>query len=165
SFDITRGRRRQVRPGLGAARACAHLTHPQVEAVESLVGNVNRLSVFPGAIRRFTQLRLLECDAFGEIGLRRGHLVCELALGRPALLLSKALRRTGLAEDGDPAAKDQGNQSWRHGPLLPSRVSIEPSPAHAPPISAVRLVASLICAGSAAIAFLETRTSSVQLAR
>src|SRR5882672_6023769 len=111
----------QVCPCLGAARAGAHVTHPQIEAVEPLVGNVDRPAAFPGAIRRFPQLRLLEGGTLGEIGLRRGHLLGELALRRADLFLYKALRRAGGAEHGDTAAEDQESQSSRHeSPLLPT---------------------------------------------
>src|SRR2546422_5131467 len=102
--SITRGPRRLVRPCLGAARAGAPLTHPQVEAVEPLVGNVDRLAAFPSPIRRFTQLRFLEGGALGELALRRTD-----------LLLYKALRRAGGAEHG--AAEDQGSQSSSHDVL------------------------------------------------
>src|SRR5882762_6021619 len=107
----------QVCPCLGAARAGAHVTHVQIEAVEPLAGNIDRPAAFPGAIRRFTQLRLLEGGTLGEIGLRRGHLLGELALRRTDLLLYKALCGAGGAEHGDTAAEDQGSQSSRHEPL------------------------------------------------
>src|SRR5207249_11673491 len=105
--DTTRAPRRQIRPCPGAARTGARLTHPQVEAIEALIGDVDRAAVFPGAIRRFTQLRL-----------GRGHLLGELALRRTDLRLYKALRRAGGAEHGDAAAQAQGSQSSPHGPLL-----------------------------------------------
>jgi hypothetical protein len=46
-----------ARPCFGAAGAGARLTHPQIEAVDSLVGNVDRLTGFPDALSGFTQLR------------------------------------------------------------------------------------------------------------
>src|SRR5439155_3069393 len=122
-FDITCGFRRQLRTYLGAARAGAHLTHPHVEAVEPLVGNVDRLEAFPGAIRRFTQLRFLGGGALGETGLRRGQLLGELALRRTDLALYKGLRRAAGAEHGDTAAEDQGSQSSRHDRSPSSRVA------------------------------------------
>src|SRR5215813_10473871 len=86
-------------PRFGAAGTSAHLTHFQVEAVEALVGNVDRLACLADASCGFTQLRLLG-------SLCRGHLLGELALRRIDLLPYEVLRRTGAAEHGDATAED-----------------------------------------------------------